>query len=75
MHEMTKAVTPLTENNLRTTLEMEMKFLIPADSAAQLLATNLIKSSLSGNVTTVIEKSIYFDTARPPSSLSIIPAM
>ncbi len=64
MHEVTKAVTPLTENDLRTTLDMEIKFLLPADSAAQLLATNLIKSALSGNVTTAFEKSIYFDTPR-----------
>ncbi len=48
MLEVTKAVTPLTENDLRTTLDMEIKFLIPADSAAQLLATNLLKSTLSG---------------------------
>jgi len=64
MHEVTKAVTPLTENDLRSTLDMEIKFLIPADSAAQLLATSLIKSTLSGNVTTAFEKSIYFDTPR-----------
>ncbi|RLA56601.1 MAG: hypothetical protein DRR04_13950, partial [Gammaproteobacteria bacterium] len=64
MLEATKAATPLTENDLRTTLDMEIKFLIPADSAAQLLATNLVKSALSGNVTTAFEKSTYFDTAR-----------
>ena len=64
MLETTKAAAPLTEIDLRTTLDIEIKFLIPADSAAQLLATNLVKSALTGNVTTAFEKSIYFDTPR-----------
>jgi len=45
-------------------LDREIKFLVPADSAAQLLASGLVKSALSGKVTTAFEKSIYFDTAR-----------
>jgi triphosphatase len=57
-------VTALAENELRTMLDREVKFLIPADSAAQLIASNLVKSTLSGNVTTAFEKSIYFDTPR-----------
>ncbi|MHC4222294.1 MAG: CYTH domain-containing protein, partial [Planctomycetota bacterium] len=64
MHEVKKAVTPITKNELRSTLDMEIKFLIPTDSATQLLPTSLIKSTLSGNVTTAFEKSIYFDTPR-----------
>jgi inorganic triphosphatase YgiF len=64
MLEVTKAVTPFAENELRTSLVTEIKFLIPADSAAQLLATSLVRSALSGNVTKAFEKSIYFDTPR-----------
>ncbi len=45
-------------------LDREIKFLIPADSAARLLDSSLVKSSLSGNVTTAFEKSVYFDTPR-----------
>jgi triphosphatase len=64
MLEVTKAVTPFADNELRTSLVTEIKFLIPADSAAQLLATSLVRSALSGNVTKAFEKSIYFDTPR-----------
>ena len=45
-------------------LGREIKFLTAADSAAQLLVSSLVKSALSGNVTTAFEKSIYFDTPR-----------
>ena len=51
-------MTALVENELRTMLGREVKFLIATDSAAQLLASNLVKSTLSGNVTTAFVKSI-----------------
>ena len=64
MHQVTMAVTPHAESNLKTSLVTEIKFLIPPESAAQLIATNLVRSTLSGKATTAFEKSIYFDTPR-----------